>query len=136
MARWRASIKQKAPEIVAGFDIPIEGETPDVEDLDEAVVAWLRVYSPVFDEKAPKWRFLYEEKPIFADITETTIARDAMRRGGAFTNDLYKVRMTVKTHLTPTGQENHEYKIIEVLSFSPAQTQVSLPLHPPPDRTT
>jgi hypothetical protein len=119
--------KDDATTIVASFDIAEElGTAPDLAD-DEGVIAWLRVYSPVYDERAPKWRFLYEGKIIFADISETTIAVDAMRRGGAFVNDLYKVRMNINSHVTPGGQESFDYTILEPIDFTPAQPQLSLP---------
>ena len=61
----------------------------------EIVTATLYVYSPVFDNKAKTWRFNYKRKHIYADISKTGIARDAMKRGGSFTNDRYRVRMEI-----------------------------------------
>lgn len=95
-------------------------------DDPQPIIAHLRVYSPVYDSKAEKWRFSYGGQPIYVDISETTIAQDAIARGGALINDLYKVRMTVTEYRTPTGQERHEYKILEVLDFTPASQQPSL----------
>jgi hypothetical protein len=95
----------------------------------ETVTATLYVYSPVFDEKAPNWRFLYRKKPIYADISETSIAQDAIRRGGSFINDRYRVRMEVTASETSDGAAH--YKIIKVLDFTPAEQQSALPLRKP-----
>lgn len=58
----------------------------------------------MYDVKVQSWRFLYGDHPIYADISETTIAEDAITRGGALVNDLYKVKMEVTQHLTEGGQ--------------------------------
>ena len=95
----------------------------------ETVTATLYVYSRVFDEKAPNWRFLYRKKPIYADISETSIAQDAIRRGGSFMNDRYRVRMEVTPSDTTDGAAH--YKIVKVLDFTAAEQQSALPLKKP-----
>jgi hypothetical protein len=118
-----------AKEIVASFDIPELTETAAAkEELPDTVTAWLRVYGPVYDVKVQSWRFLYGDHPIYADISETTIAEDAITRGGALVNDLYKVKMEVTQHLTEGGQIRLEHKIIDVIDFRPSPQQPSLPL--------
>lgn len=107
-----APIRASCETVRAAEDVPLDEPQP--------IVAHLRVYSPVYDPKAEKWRFTFGGHVIYADITATTIATDAIARGGAMINELYKVRMTVTEYQTPTGQFRHEYKIIEVLDFSPA----------------
>jgi hypothetical protein len=119
-----------AKQIVSSFGAPetvpvLEDEVPDT------LTAWLRVYSPVYDEKATKWRFYYGDHPIYADISETTIAKAAIERGGALVNDLYKVKMEVKQHVTAGGDLRPEYKIVEVLDFQPAAQQVPMRFEPP-----
>ena len=84
----------------------------------------------MFDEKAPNWRFLYRKKPIYADISETSIAQDAIRRGGSFINDRYRVRMEVTPSETNDGAAAH-YKILKVLDFTLADQQSALPLRKP-----
>ena len=37
----------------------------------------------------------YGGKRIYADISETTIASEAMKRGGSFMDDRYRVRMEI-----------------------------------------
>jgi hypothetical protein len=97
-----------------------------VEEKPKTVTATLYAHGPVFDPKAPNWRFLLRRKPIYADIKETSIAKDAVKRGGSFMNDRYKVRMEVSPPLKDGGEER--YKIIEVLEFTPAEQQMPLPL--------
>ena len=99
----------------------------EFEEEPDTITAWLRVYSPVYDEKADKWRFWYGDHTIYADITETNIARDAIARGGAFVNDLYKVKMEVKQRFTKNGNMRLDYKIINVLDFRSALRQGVLP---------
>jgi len=90
----------------------------------EIVTTTLYVYSPVFDEKAKTWRFNHDSKHIYVDISDTNIAPEAMRRGGSFTNDRYRVRMEI-TPPDSDGGEPH-YKILEVLDFTPAPQQENL----------
>jgi len=97
------------------------------EPKSRTVTATLYVYSPVFDKKAPNWRFLYRGKPIYADISETSIARDAIKRGGSFTNDRYRVRMEVNE----SDEGTPHYKIEGVLDFTPTEQQSTLPLKSP-----
>ena len=120
----------EAKQMIASFDIALSApEQPD--DAPDTVTAWLRVYSPVYDEKAEKWRFYYGDHPIYADISETAIARDAIQRGGALVNDLYKVKMEIRQHLTASGNSRVDYKIVRVLDFQPAQEQRGLPFSGP-----
>jgi hypothetical protein len=116
-----------AKEVLAAFALT-DIMVPIVQDeLADTVTAWLRVYSPVYDERADKWRFYYGENPIHADIANTTIAHDAIARGGALVNDLYKVKMEVRQHVTAGGNVRLDYKIINVLDFRPTDHQPSLP---------
>lgn len=115
----------QAKDIISSFEI--ESPKPTEEEEPDILTAWLRVYSPVYDEKSAKWRFLYQDKPVYADISETTIASDALNRGGAFVNDLYKVRMEVHHHQTEGGETRQDYKIIKVLDFKQADIQRDLP---------
>ena len=105
------SIKKSCESVISGGKI---SNDPQV------VTAHLRVYSPVFDANAEKWRFSYGDQRIYADISETSIAEDALARGGAFTYDIYKVRMSITEYLTPNGNFRNEYKILEVLEYDPA----------------
>jgi hypothetical protein len=120
-----SSCEERLQELVVSTPQPAS-EQP------HTITGTLYTYGPVFDARAPNWRFLYKRKPIYADIRETNIARDAVRRGGAFTNDRYKVRMEVTPPAMPDGPPH--YKIKEVLDFTPADRQIPLPLKSPPRR--
>lgn len=111
-------------------DIKASCGDPDAETKHEPqeVTAHLRVYGPVFDPSAPRWRFEYGQEHIYADISETSIARDAISRGSVSIGDTYKVRMTITEHETPTHKFRNEYKILEVLNFIPAAQQVEMNL--------
>jgi hypothetical protein len=107
-------------ERLGDIEVVDEGEKPKV------ITATLYSHGPVFEPKAPNWRFLYRKKPIYADIKGTSIAKDAVKRGGSFMNDRYRVKMEV----TPPNDEHAEthYKIIEVLEFTPAEQQINMRL--------
>jgi len=111
--------------IVASCEEPAEVDFVEEEEEEPKVVtAVLYSHGPVFDTKAPNWRFLYRRKPIYADIRETNIAKDAVKRGGSFMNDRYKVKMEI----TPPNDDHAEthYKIIQVLEFAPAEQQINM----------
>ena|SRR5579883_1376412 len=119
---------EAARAIVRSCDVgpdPIE-IAPDIIAAPKIITATLYAHGPVFDAKVRNWRFKYQRKPIYADISETSIASDAVRRGGSFMDDRYRVRMEVIPPLTDDGTPH--YKIIEVIDFTPAEQQASLPL--------
>ena len=92
----------------------------------QKVVAHLRVFGPVYDAGAPRWRFEYGQDHIYVDISDTSIAKDTISRGGAFIGETYKVNMEITEHETPTGKFKNEYKVLEVLDFIPAHRQDDL----------
>ena len=83
----------------------------------QILTAHLKVYSPVFEENVDKWRFDYGGKTIYADITETDIASNALQRGYVAVGDLYRVRLQITEHKTEAGQFRNDYKILEVIKF-------------------
>jgi hypothetical protein len=86
----------------------------------------LHSHGLVFEPKAPNWRFLYRKTPIYADIRETNIAKEAVKRAASFMNDRYKMKMEVTSPNTHHAKTH--YKIIEVLDFTPAEYQISMKL--------
>jgi hypothetical protein len=127
---------QDVEDIVAAIDTTNEPILlpQEVEEKPKTVTATLYAHGPVFDPKAPNWRFLLRRKPIYADIKETNIAKDAVKRGGSFMNDRYKVRMEVSAPPKDGGEER--YKITEVLEFTPAEQQMAMPLKKPRRKRT
>lgn len=95
-------------------ELPQDDEAPEPD----VTTAWLSVYGPVYDEKAEKWRFRLGTDHIYADISDTTIAKDALGRGGAMAEDLYQVRLQISQPDPSRNKRN--YKILDVLRFVPA----------------
>ena len=121
-----SDVKAIEASVSAGPSLTLTPTVPDPSP--QTVTATLHVYSPVFDVKAPMWRFLYRNKPIYAEISDTDIARDAVKRGGSFRNDRYRVKMEVTPPKKPDGDAH--YKIIQVLDFTPAEQQINMKLRP------
>lgn len=94
----------------------------------QPITAYVGVYAPVYDERATRWRFTFNGGHEYMDISETTIAADAVRRGGAMANDLYKVRLEMQQFKTNDGRLSAKYVIKEVLEFTPAVLPYQLPL--------
>lgn len=108
-----------------GIDEAKEEPEPDVE----VTSAWLSVYSPVYDTKAENWRFRLGRDIVYADITATRIAEEALTRGGALSEDSYNVRLEVTTPFDTQGKpKSPTYKILDVLRFAPATPSVQTSL--------
>lgn len=122
--------KPDAEAIVASCNAEVPPEE-DQKPVPDVTTAWLTVYAPVYDEKAERWRFRLGTDHVYADISGTTIARDALARGGAMADDSYMVRLEITQPEDGKGKPN--YKILEVLQFVPAPprgTQTSLDVSP------
>jgi hypothetical protein len=116
-----------AISIVRSFEISEDTDVATDEEDEPPVTAWLRPVSPDFDQNNHKWVFLYLGKRITVDISETNILQNAILRGYVAIFDLYKVKMSIRSHTTKSGQQRFDYKIDEVLDFVPAETQGILP---------
>jgi hypothetical protein len=97
------------------------GETRTDEPIQQTV--WLSVYSPVFDEAVDKWEFRLGTDHFLADISQTSIAKDALERGGAMVNDKYQVRLQKSESNDASGKTT--YKILEVMTFIRADMRAS-----------
>lgn len=111
-------------EARAILDVRVAEEPAQDFGEPQEITAFVQVYSPVYDVKAPEWRFLYNGARQYMDISETDIARNAIQRGAAAMNDTYKVRLEMQQTRTATGKLSARYKIKEVLEFLPASIQV------------
>ncbi len=111
---------QEADEIIASCTQGID-DSKIIEPDVQTTTAWLSVYSPVYDIKAGKWRFLLGTDVIYADISSTRIAQEAISRGGAMIQDAYQVKLEINIPVDPKGNHKEpEYKVIEVIRFIPA----------------
>lgn len=90
-------------------------------DEPQTIIAWVTVYSPVYDPKAPLWRFKFGDAHVYMDITETDIAEMTMKRGTAMIDDAYKVELEIRQEHKPGGGITNHYRIKKVLEFRPAR---------------
>lgn len=106
-------------------------ETGEESNETEETTAWLSVYSPVYDLKAESWRFRLGTETANVDISETDIARDAIARGGALTNDSYQVRLEITTPTSSSGKKGKpSYRVLKVITFIPGVTHTQGSLFP------
>ena len=91
----------------------------------------LRVYSPVYEANAKKWRFRFGTNVEYFDISETNIAKDAIKRGGALIDDLYHVKAKLDQSINSKGNIKNEYSIVEVIEFrqAPAIVQTEMEIN-------
>lgn len=115
--------KAEAAEIVQSC---VEPAAAEIEHPPQEIIAHLRVLRPVYEESAENWGFYYGLDKITADISDTNIAAETLARGGAFVGDVYKVRLQITEHQTPTQQFRNSYKVLEVLGYFPAARQLDL----------
>jgi hypothetical protein len=110
--------KDEASAIAATNAEDIKAPTTDDP---QTLTAWITVYAPVYDAKAPKWRFKFGNSVEYMDITETEIASQAIARGGAMMDDAYRVHLELRQQHLPGGDIRNSYKIKEVLDFKAAR---------------
>jgi hypothetical protein len=123
---------EEIDRIVASCNEGIESSKEELEPEVEITPAWLSVYSPVYDVTADKWRFRLGRDVIYADISATKIAEEAMERGGALSDDAYQVSLEVTTPFDPQGKPKAPvYKIVDVLRFVPGSPAVQQSLFQP-----
>lgn len=118
--------------IVASCNAGIEETKEEPEPDVDVTSAWLSVYSPVYDLKAESWRFRLGRDVIYADISETKIAEEAMARGGALSDDSYQVTLEITTPYDNQGKpKSSTYKILSVIRFITASPAVQQSLFDP-----
>lgn len=106
------------------IDFTPSGPEPisSVESPDTPFEAILRVYSPVYDLDAPKWRFVYKKQRHYMDVSESNIREIVLSNGGALINDVFRV-MLQRVPKNTGGKTTFEYKVLDVLEFIPAYRQ-------------
>lgn len=78
------------------------------------IVAHLTPYDAQFDAEAKQWEFWHGDRRIPVDISDTSIARDAVERRSVSMDDVYKVDLEITERQTPGAQIRTEYKIKNV----------------------
>ncbi len=100
------------------FPYPRIREKRELPELETKItVEYLTVHKPQLDGGAEKWHFRLGKKSINVDISETTIAKDAIVRGGVRVGDRYKVKLETKIYGEGRVRKRQRYKILEVLEF-------------------
>jgi hypothetical protein len=94
----------------------------------QVITARLIPHRPVLDEKAKTWQFRYLGNKISVDISNTTIAKDTMKRGGVGVRDAYIVNMEISEDITPGGVSVPRYRVLDVQRFMPGPVQTEIPM--------
>lgn len=121
----REVITKEEARYILDTDLPESGIEPQI------IEARLRIYSPVFDVSAEKWRFKFGRQTITADISGTSIAADAFARGHINIGDSWKVRLEIVERRTQAGNFVNDYRVLEVVGFDPGPMQEAMELLPP-----
>jgi hypothetical protein len=98
-------------------DIAVDPE----ESEPQTFTAHIVIYGPILDTKSKHWKFKLNNRVEVLDIGKTRIAEDALVRGGVNVGDTYKVRIQMIERKTKQGGYKTEYKIVDVLEFTPGQ---------------
>jgi hypothetical protein len=123
--------KADAKQIEASCDAVIDDENILSKSIIEA---HLTPYDITFNTDAARWKFEYGGTIITADITGTTIARDAVARRGVSMDDLYHVQLEITERQTPSGKTAVDYKIVRLIERKRGNFQPDL-LAPPEDNS-
>lgn len=107
--------------------IDFTASEPEVLDppksTEEPIEAMLRVYSPVYDLNAPRWRFWYGKEHHYMNVAESNIREVVLNNGGALIDDRFRVLLEITERPNDAGEPTTEYKVLEVLDFIPAFRQ-------------
>jgi hypothetical protein len=122
----KLAIREDAARDIEASCAPLLAEATALLEDPQTIRTHLQVYAPVFDPKAEHWRFYFGDQIIYADIRDTSIAADAIARGGAAVGDTYRVNLQIVQHETQSGRVKADYKILEVLEFRPSPIQPDL----------
>ena len=112
----RKITKDDAQGILDIYPVP----DPEIEEGDKLTTSTflIRVYSPVFNPDAIKWKFdLGNGRVGYVDISETDIANNAVKRQGSSTRDTYRVEMEVTQRITRGKKIRTSYKVLRVMAF-------------------
>ena len=110
--------KDEAREIMEGIELERGGIPPQV------IQARLTTHRPALDTSTRKWSFWHGERSISVDISETSIAKNALARGFVSPGDTYLVDLEITERLTSAGNYVNEYKALNVLDFRAGMVQM------------
>jgi len=103
--------KHDAKDIVATCSL-----VKDEENIlsKNTILAHLTPYDAPFDSRAKHWEFWHGDRRITADISETSIANDAVTRRSVSMDEVYKVDLDIVERETSSGQVKIDYKVVKV----------------------
>lgn len=110
--------KDEAREIMEGIELERGGLPPQV------IQARLTTHRPALDTSTKKWRFWHGDRSISVDISETSIAKNALARGFVSPSDTYLVDLEITERMTSTGNYVNEYKVLKVRDFHAGMVQI------------
>lgn len=98
----------------------------DDESEPQYIIGHITVHSVVFDNRSKKWKFHYNGHVEEIDISDTSIAENAIKRKKAVLGDTYKVKLRIVEKRTKKGDFKYEYKVVEVLEFIEGNEQTEM----------
>ena len=101
-----------------------ESRSEKTLDEPQEFKAWISVYGPVYDTAAPRWRFKFGDRIEYMNISETKIAEDAIKRGGALISDAYYATIRMVQSITETGSIKNSFSVVKVEKFEPGKLQI------------
>lgn len=128
-AAYKKGERDKAIRVTKGEarDIDFTPAGPEEEDNGpepgEPFEAMLKVYSPVYDLNAQRWRFWYGKEHVYMDVSESNIREFVLKHGGALIEDWFRVMLQIEENEDDDGKKVHTYKVLDVLDFIPAFRQ-------------
>lgn len=90
------------------------------------IVTHLIPCDPTFLSDAQKWGFWFGDQHVSVDISETSIARDAVNERSVSMDDIYNVDLEITERLTSGGKIRHDYKIVRVNGKTKGPKQLDL----------
>ena len=108
------------------FDLEILTPIEQPHEDDKPFEAVLKVYSPVYDLSAPRWRFWYNGEHYYMDVSEFNIRSVVLENGGALVDDAFKVMLVKMKTFDASGIETESFKVLNVTEFVPAYRQADL----------
>lgn len=105
-----------------------QAKVNSTEAAPQTFTAHIVVHTVTLDRRSKHWKFKLNNRVESVDISATRIAEEALARGGVNVGDTYKVKIEmIEKEVTP-GEYKTDYKINEVLEFTPGLRRTQAPL--------